>query len=388
MRSFKLLGSRARYIVAAAGLVSLGVVAPFASALGQATERSIALSSSTKGASGVSYQINFTATSAAGAFIVEFCSNTPLIGETCTDPSTSDGFSTASVASTDSDQTAVSHPANNQVIVTTDMTADEDVSIDLTGIHNPNTAGPLYARIVTYDTAAHAGSEYTSSSGLGADAVDAGSVALSITDGVNVSGAVLETMIFCVSGGQDAAHPEINPIGAGCTGSLTAPTLKLGKDTAGVIALASDNVYSGTIYTQLSTNASKGAIVNLKSSAANCGGLVRSSDTSACDIGPAGNTTGVEANKALFGLKLGANVTDATDGDIVASGSYDDTHYRLNYVDGSTGVTSTYGDPILTTNSKPANNRDMPLTFGASISNNTPAGNYSADLSLIATGKF
>ena len=30
----------------------------------------------------------------------------------------------------------------------------------------------------------------------------------------------------------------------------------------------------------------------------------------------------------------------------------------------------------------------MALTFGASSSNNTPAGTYSADLSLIASGKF
>jgi hypothetical protein len=30
----------------------------------------------------------------------------------------------------------------------------------------------------------------------------------------------------------------------------------------------------------------------------------------------------------------------------------------------------------------------MKITFGASIANDTPAGKYSADLSLIATGKF
>jgi hypothetical protein len=30
----------------------------------------------------------------------------------------------------------------------------------------------------------------------------------------------------------------------------------------------------------------------------------------------------------------------------------------------------------------------MALTFGASVSNDTPAGLYATDLSLIATGKF
>jgi hypothetical protein len=61
----------------------------------------------------------------------------------------------------------------------------------------------------------------------------------------------------------------------------------------------------------------------------------------------------------------------------------------MGYVSGdATGVTSTYGDPILDTAGAPVNNMGMPLTFGASAANDTAAGLYSADLSLIATGKF
>jgi hypothetical protein len=60
----------------------------------------------------------------------------------------------------------------------------------------------------------------------------------------------------------------------------------------------------------------------------------------------------------------------------------------MNFVDGTTGVTSTYGDSLLDTANLPVNNKNVQITFGASVSNLTPAGLYSADLSLIATGKF
>jgi hypothetical protein len=158
----------------------------------------------------------------------------------------------------------------------------------------------------------------------------------------------------------------------------------------GVISLNSASVYTGTINTQISTNAVSGAVISLKSSAVGCGGLINSSNTSGCFIKPA-LQTGIANGEAKFGVKTAADNVDATNGTVraVPSSGYNDTTFALNWVTGdATGVTSTYGDPILDTDSKPANNRNMALTFGASASNQTPAGNYSADLSLIATGKF
>lgn len=60
----------------------------------------------------------------------------------------------------------------------------------------------------------------------------------------------------------------------------------------------------------------------------------------------------------------------------------------MRYVDANDGVTSPFGDRFLETAEAPANNKNMALTFGVAASNNTPAGNYSADLSLIAVGTF
>jgi hypothetical protein len=146
------------------------------------------------------------------------------------------------------------------------------------------------------------------------------------------------------------------------------------------------------MYTQISTNASSGAVVSLKSSVP-CGGLKRVEVTT-CDIAPA-LSGGVAAGQAKFGVKTTTatsttGVSDATGTLQPAAGSvYNNTTYALNYLaDGTSGITSAYGDPFLDTNSLPVNNMNMKLTFGASISNNTPAGLYSTDLSLIATGKF
>ncbi|MGH7218550.1 MAG: hypothetical protein ACREGE_03870, partial [Candidatus Microsaccharimonas sp.] len=68
---------------------------------------------------------------------------------------------------------------------------------------------------------------------------------------------------------------------------------------------------------------------------------------------------------------------------------YSDSIFKLNFVSGNaSGVTGPYGDPVLDTAGAPANNKNAQITFGASIANDTPAGLYSADFSLIATGKF
>ena len=386
MRSFKLLENRSRYVVAAIGVVMLGVVAPIASAA-QITERSVQLSSAVKEVEDVSYGFTFTADNTnAGAIVVQFCDNTPLIGQDCVAPTgfTAAGATASGGATISSTPTA---PTANKVVVTKAVAVGEN-TFTLGDITNPDEAGALYVRIATYADAT-AGGSYSANGQTVGSPIDTGSVALSITDGVNVSGAVLETMVFCVSGEEIAS----NCIGGGDEApELTAPTLRLGKDTAGVIALDSTDVYEGTIYTQLSTNAAKGAIIRLKSSAEGCGGLLRSSDRDACDITPAGvgGSDDVTQGEAQFGLKLGADVTDETDGKLIAfSTDYNSTNFRLKYAsDNQTGVTSIYGDPILGTDGAPANNRNMPLTFGASVSNNTPAGDYSADLSLIATGKF
>ena len=389
MSSFKVFARQAnRMVVAIAVLVSAVVPAlvPSLASADQLLDRSIQLSSSTIKATNVSYTVNFKTVKAAGAIVLDFCQDSPLVGTTCTAPL---GF-TAAGAALDSASTTAGYavtgtPGASTVKLTKTINAGDTLSFVLTGITNPDGAGSLYARILTY-TDSTAASSYTDTAPGTYE--DNGSVAMSITNNVAVSGAVLESMTFCVAKAtitSNCANANANP-----------PTLKLGQDLGnGVVALGT-TTSTGTLDTQITTNAVNGAVIYLKSNAVNCGGLklVGSTDPNNCFIAPAGTTGTIGAGDAKFGVKLGtafatSGVTDANGTIQAASATYDTTNYRLNGVaNNNTGVTSTYGDAFLNTNDLPVNNQNMTLTFGAQVNNNTPAGLYSADLSLIATGKF
>ena len=391
MTSLKPFNRRVGSLFAVAALlfatITPGLVPAFASAA-QLTERTVTLSSSSKQATGVTYSAVFTSVGAAKAVVFDFCSDSPLINGDCTAPT---GFTVASAADSGG-FTRTTGGANdaNTAIYTGTIGAASVITVPITSVTNPDAAGPLYVRIVTYDGADTAAAEtaakaYTSTS-IGSGNVDQGSAAVSITDTVGVSGAVRETMTFCVSGSAITAE--------NC-GSVTAPTLKLGEGTGNNMALTPSAVSQGSIYSQISTNAASGAVVNLKSMAVSCGGLVRAGAPTSCDITPA-LATDISAGQAKFGAKVAATTDPGTgsnsNGTFRAAGDtpyYSDTVFKLNYVSGNaTGITSPYGDPFLDTNNAPISNKNVQITFGASVANNTPAGLYSTDLSLIATGKF
>jgi len=369
------LKQKTGYIVASAALV-LGVIAPglvsvYVSAA-QLTTRSIELSSSSIAATGVTYKVAFTAPSAAGAFAIDFCSNSADTAAACAPAA---GFSAANATTATTDYTAAPDATdtdNKRVIVESAIAANENVVVDITGITNPTTSGPLYARIATFVDGDAAAAK--------TPVIDNGSVVIGITNTIGVSGAVLETMTFCVS------KNPIDPNCADVSDPENLPTLRIGQTNGSVVALDPGFISTGVLHTQITTNAATGAVVNLKSFN-DCGGLKRA-DVTTCDIVPAG-VTDLAAGVASFGVKT----SDATGGSGIlraATGSvYGNDAYAFNFnADKSEGVTSPFGDLFLDTDGKPVNNRNMQLTFGASVANNTPAGNYSTSLSMIATGKF
>ncbi len=380
MNSLRFLFDRqVRYFGAAVVLV-LATFMPVLASAAQITERSIALSSSTKSATGVVYEIEFTADSALdeGAVVIDFCSNSPLIGQTCTPPT---GLS-LTAATVSAGWTKAAASTASKLVLEGDIEADVN-TVTVTGVTNPSAAGSMYARILTYAVPATAAAYTAATPGA---YTDDGSVAISITEGIGVSGAVLESLVFCVANKTIAANC------AGIDAEEDAPIVALGEDMGEgePTVLQANQLYTGSVFAQLSTNAAGGAIVNLKSSAS-CGGLVRAG-TNVCDIAPAGSAGTVDAttNSGKFGL----TVADATDvgasafGLLDRLGSYSATNYTLNFVDATEGISSPYGDPLLGTNNVPASNKQVEITFGVAANNSTPAGLYSADLSLIATGKF
>lgn len=389
MKSLRFIDRQAGYGLSALGLlvamVAPGLVPAFASA-DVVTNRSIQLSSAVTSAQNVTYALEFTAATAnATQILVDFCSNTPVVGDTCTPPT---GFS-ASGATTSTSGFSVTGSTNSVLITaTTSLSTSAATDVVLTGINNPTVAGSLYARIVTYangDTPGTSANPDATSTHL-----DDGGIAMDIEDAISVSGRVQEALTFCASK---------NAISGTCADLTAADAPNISLGTNGIL---DTTLSSQSIYTDLSTNAASGAVVSLKSDATGCGGLMRAGAPTACDILPGTDSDAahtVAANTAAFGVKLGALTVSGTTTGVVEAADYkggnsptnfyNATDYKLNWVSGDgTGITSAYGDPILDSNGAPVAGGKSTLTFGASVSDATPAGQYSADISLIATGKF
>ncbi len=412
MKSIRLLDRRVGYSLASLGLL-LSMVAPVAlPALASAavmSQRSITMSTSAVEATGTSYTLKFTAATGIGAtedaeggVVVDFCSESPLIGEDCTVPT---GMSTTG-ATIDEVKYANSAVADGTLSATTNghvvwtagaaYTGGTAFEMTLSGITNPTNAGTFYARVTTYADKTRL--DTANAIGVAGNYNDEGAIALAATEGIGVDAFVLETMTFCVSGeGDDPENPAPAP-GANCDpDDLVNPSMVLGEDMPGGKALNVGNLSTGTVYAQLSTNASGGAVVNLKSNAVGCGGLFRNGNTSNCNITaqntPSGAGDTITAGTAKFGLTVGASAdapgATATAGALAPAGSYSSSKYFMDFAaNNETGVTSSYGSQLFSSNGAPVSNKYVPITFGASIDNSTPAGSYGATLNMIATGTF
>lgn len=384
MESLKGASNRITYaaigLIASVAIVAVGLTASAA----QITERSIELSNSSVSADNVNYQVTFMPVESASAFLLEFCSNTPIIGQSCDTPTDFD----SSNASTTSADFSVSAAAVNRVAVSGPITGGNEVSVPVASIVNPSVSGAMYVRIVSFEEAAQATAQASSVDPVSLEgAMDRGGAAVSITDTIGVSGTVLESLTFCASQEliTDDCETTVNPV------------LRLGEVVGDTVALQPGVLSDGDIYIQLSTNASGGATVRLKSTATDCGGLLLAGATDECHILPALDTgIDADAGDAKFGvdttlLEDQENPSSGTLAPVVGSVYVDseDSGFALGFSeDNQTGVTSPFGDLFLDTENAPANNQNMRLTFGASVNNDTPAGTYSTDVSLIAVGKF
>lgn len=349
-------------LAVAAVLPSLGQKA-FAA---QLTSRSIKMSSSNAGATSTSYEIAFT-TATAGVLkgvVIDFCDNTPIIGDsTCTAPT---GFTvgTPTVSGTSGlpgSWTASSANSGRTLLLTnaanaTSVGASTAITITLTTATNPTTDNhSFYGRMLTYLNASGADSPATYTPGTEGAYVDAGGVAMSTGKVINITARVMESLAFCVydsSCGDD-------------------PSMTLGHG-ANVI-LDSTAVDTDTANFSLSTNAQSGATIRLK------GDTLKSGSN---DIDAAGaSAVTISAGTEKFGVRIstaGTNIT-ATAPYNGGSGS----QYGFN----TTNTTSTYGDNIATL-SGPVNSSITTLTFAATAANTTAAGIYTAAQQLIATGQF
>lgn len=369
-------------LFAMAMIAAMVIVSAISSIVSAATlsERSVMPSSAAVSATGVQYAVEFTPQADASAFVVDFCDNSPLIGQSCEAPA---GLSVQTATTATSGVSIVGTRTANKLVATKAMEANEPEVITFTGITNPSSVGTIFARILTFEDSAAAEAYASDTTGA---VIDSGSVAMYFNSSVAVSGTVLETLTFCLSGEE---------IGPNCSDADAPAAIILGQETApgsGVYALEAGVLSEGTLHTQINTNAVNGAVVRLRSSAA-CGGLVHQG-TGECSIAAAlDNEDGIDGSEALFGVRL-VGATEASGGNPVGiirafNGTYYGETFAFRYVENNqTGVTSAFGDEFLDTGGAPATDQNMELSFGATITNETPAGTYSTDISMIAVGKF
>lgn len=384
-----------------AGLFALGVTLPAllmavpasATPLPGGTS-SIEMSSSAPSQTGVSYKVTFTpaTTEASGVVIVDFCSNSPLDGDTCNDAYTGvPNVTSVAGPATTAAVTAGDSQVHTVKITGQTLTSGTPYTATLTGITNPTTATTFYARIYTGAT----GYTYTPAATNGGTPTatgyaDYGGLALATNSVVQITARVMPTLTFCVSSGTGALGAT-NPITSDCAGTV-APNITIGHGTQDVLSSGQVDTYS--VFSQLSTNATAGAVIraDINNSGTNtCGGLLLTGVT-ACSAGNyippvnAGNAAGgtITAGTAAFGLSV-ANGSGGT-GTVNAFGCYSSAAYCMDTT-ANTGVTSTFGSEVANCTG-PVNNVNNEYTFGATVSNTTPAGIYTANMSLIATGTF
>ncbi|MFA5172715.1 MAG: hypothetical protein WC426_14225, partial [Sulfuriferula sp.] len=320
--------------------------------------------------------------------VIDFCDSGPIIGDsTCTATAGSvPDVSSAALATWTKDTFDVD-VANNRVVFTigsNSWTSGTPVTLSITGITNPTNVGTgvnngtFYARVLSYDTAAHAKAYLTATPGTGV--IDSGGFAMSTASKLTVTAKVQEKLTFCVY------------TLANCAAGGTAVTLGLN----GVLDETQPYNNYDTKF-DVGTNAQSGVIIRAKTFATP-GHTLTSGSNSINAIGgtAAASALGTEqfgmcvvgsaplvSVAPYTGVEGGSDVcvTDST------TGPYNQgtTFTRFAWDTAATGTT--FGDDIASTPGATASVTGH-LNFLGNISITTEAGIYTTDISLIATGTF
>ena len=384
---------RARYV---AGALLLGVATTFASVFtpsvsaGTLSARTGTMSNAAASASTVTYQFTFTPTTTdpIKAVVIDFCNDNPTIGgSVCTKP-TGMTVGASSIAFSASVGTGGTWTGAVDVGTTRTLTLSNAsnagttgtaITLSVGGFTNSSVVGTFYARILTYGSTT---TGYSSASpGTIGSPIDSGSVAMSTSNSVNVSGTVPETLSFCVSAAD---------LTASTCASATDPVLRLGTGSNPSI-LNPGQTYNGSVYSKVSTNAANGVTIRMKNVFNTCGGMSRAQNSATCDLPAVGTSPSALTTGAGFGMRAANALSSGGTGSMTIDTPY--THASNFGLDATTGgttgdnVTGTYGDRV-TYSTAPVDAMNTTYTFGVIASNVTPAGLYTAQMSLIAVGSY
>jgi hypothetical protein len=266
----------------------------------------------------VTYRVGFdvaTAHNNLEGIVVEFCSNSPIIGDPCTAPT---GFNLnvgAPLAITNvtglTGTWAIDGASDANTLILTNATgttlsALDTVAFDLgtsaaaDGITNPTVNGTFYGRIVTYDDTANAAG-YTSAdpAAVGAQ-IDDGGIALAVTNELTISARVQEILEFCV-GTTDAN------VASNCT-DISGTDIDLGVVDSSAVGTNT----ASPAFALIRTNAFYGASVFYKAEQEATSGKLK--------IAGASCTDNVSELDRCFNSAIGTGTTSAPVGQAIAAG--------------------------------------------------------------------
>lgn len=398
--------------------------------------RLITMSNSRPGATGVTYSVSFNVSSTwsgnLDGIIVDFCKETPLIGDTnCTKPGS--GTPTFSVPGTIG---AGSFKVNSVAVggtytasqINTNRTfgliwasgahavptANQNVSFDITGVTNPDFGNhTFYARIYTYNASAGVGNGTTgytlANPGLGATVIDTGGVALSTANELLITAKVQERLTFCItvaagtctagSGATTNYQNTIDPnrqtgITLGDVNGVLDSSKQFGKkakmwaqtNAQGNVAVVMRGETLCSVPMQPNglgvTTACTGNSIAAMGAAASTG-TVGTAQFGMC-IDPTGAST------FTIPVPYGSN-TAGTDGAQNCASGYDDTTGNAapgtaQYAFDGANARSATGTTVASIAPGPMNS--AAVAFMANISNTTKAGIYTSTLQFVATGSY
>ncbi len=376
--------------VVMAFVLLMPVLLPSNASAAEISSRSITMSTSAASAS-ATYALKFTPVSNAEELIVDFCSNDPLVSDTCSFAATTVPTIGSGVTSSVGTASVVGTGAPKHTIDVTglSMTAGTPFTVNFTaGITNPTSNTSFYARVLTYATGNSSGYTPANTSGgtpTTGTFIDSGGIALSTTANISITSKVFETLTFCVFQ----------------TSCGTAPALTLGDPTTGALSVADAYVNSNAQYT-LATNAGNGAVVTMtgttlcRSSGANCDTGASPYTISAVGTTPATSVVGSE--------QFGMCVDVAGSAALAAASTYDDTVNSCNsglttgiYTGSSkfgfndaasAGGTNNAGGSTVMTSTGAVPSYTGTFSFLGNIASTTEAGIYTTSLNMVATGTF
>ncbi len=359
----------------------------------------------------VTYTVAFdlaTAHSNLEGIVIQFCSDSPIIGDGCAQ-ATGIGLdlSSATVSQNTLGATADIDPSgwtvtngDDDLIILDDATGisgsvGNTVAFDIDGITNPTSTGAFYARILTYDVNTNA-TGYTA--GNPGSNIDDGGIALAVANELTVTARVQEVLEFCI--GTEVDSSLAYATGEDC-GDVSGTDLDLEVVDSNSIATTSTIDTPNDGIAMIRTNASSGAVMYYKAEQDTASGQLKiaGSACSGTDLDdPCFNSVGttravIAAGTEDFGLALKERVTTtggATDSIVC------DADYRGDGTAGCTGAVAgnnyAWDDSgafdTLASSSGPVDDELVALEFAATASPTTPTGLYTVTANFVTTATY